>query len=76
MFVRVRVRVTASLLLRDHRQVKNKAAFLSGICHRFRDRQAKAQKAEKAEVQKIKEEEGIAELVRAPPRREELRISR
>ena len=40
-------------------QVKNKAAFLSGICHRYRDRRAKA---EKDEVKRLREEEGIAEL--------------
>ena len=40
-------------------QVKNKAAFLSGICHRYRDRRAKA---DREEVRRIREEEGIVEL--------------
>eukprot|EP00960_Hanusia_phi_P072752 767869-Hanusia_phi.AAC.9 len=47
-------------------QVKNKAAFLSGICHRFRDQQAKATrqkaKAEKQEIQAIKKDEVPASL--------------
>lgn len=40
-------------------KVKNKASFLSGICHRYRDRIAKE---EKAEIRQMNEDEGIKEL--------------
>ena len=47
-------------------KVKNKAAFLSGICHRFRDRNDKQAKkemaAEKREIEQLNSEEGILEL--------------
>jgi hypothetical protein len=47
-------------------KVKNKAAFLSGICHRFRDKSDKkardTKKQEKLEISLLNQEEGIAEL--------------
>jgi hypothetical protein len=47
-------------------KVKNKAAFLSGICHRLRDKSDKkardTKKQEKLEISLLNQEEGIAEL--------------
>jgi len=41
------------MTLENVHQVKNKAAFLSGICHRFRDRNDKKVKQDKKEISEV-----------------------